>query len=98
MAQVGWSAYIDASKQWKLAAPVQLELVKCEAWPSGPDGDGNQQQWGHCTWFAKDEMQQIEVMLHKPGYLAKSVGQLDKVIWIATDVQNNLCRTMPQPR
>ncbi len=98
MAQVGWSAYVDASKQWKLAAAVQVELVKCEPWPAGSDGDGHEQQWGHCTWFAKDDMQQIEVMLHKPGYLAKSAGQLDKVIWMAAEIHASLCRTVPQPR
>jgi len=97
MAQVGWLAFKDASSQWKLAVPAQVELAKCEPWPPGKDEDGSGQQWGYCTWLARDGLQQINVTLHKPGDLKKSAGQLQNVAWIATDVQANLCRTQPEP-
>jgi hypothetical protein len=96
MAQVGWLAFKDASSQWKLAAPARVELAKCEPSPPGKDEDGNEQQWGYCTWLAKDGLQQINVTLRKPGYLKKSAGQIEKVVWIATEVEANLCRTGPE--
>jgi hypothetical protein len=81
MAQVGWSAFEDASKQWNLGSTVQVKLSKCEPWPPGADSEGNQQQWGYCTWFAPDDMQEITVQFHKPGYLTKSAGQLQQAVW-----------------
>jgi hypothetical protein len=98
MARVGWLAYEDAIKQWNLPGPAPLKLAKCEPWPPATDGDGNEQQWGYCTWFAGDDLQQITINLHRPGYLKKSAGQLQKVAWIAAGVEANLCRTGSEPR
>jgi hypothetical protein len=83
MAKVGWLAYEDAIRKWKLAAPGTVKLEKCEPWPPGADGDGNQQQWGYCTWLAGDGLQEITVNMHKAGYLTKSAGQIQNVAWIA---------------
>jgi hypothetical protein len=92
MAQVGWLAYEDSRQQWNLAAAAQVKLSKCEPWPPGKDGDGNQQQSGYCTWFTPDDMQEITVMLHKPAFLAKAARKFQDVPWLATDVEVNLCR------
>jgi len=92
MAQVGWLAYENSRKQWNLAAAAQAKLSKCEPWPPGKDDEGNQQQWGHCTWFTPDDMQEITVMLRKPGFLAKAARQFQNVPWLATGVEVNLCR------
>jgi hypothetical protein len=97
MAHVGWLAYEQARKEWNLDAAAQAKLSNCEPWPAGKDDEGNQQQWGYCTWFTPDDMQEITVQLHKPGYLAKPAGQLQKVPWIATDVEINLCNTKSSP-
>lgn len=97
MAQVGWLAYEQARKEWNLDAAAQAKLSKCEPWPAGKDGEGNQQQWGYCTWFTPDDMQEITVLLHKPGYLAKSARQFETVPWVATDVEINLCNTKSSP-
>ena len=78
--------------------PARVELAKCEPWPPGKDEDGNEQQGGYCTWLAKDGLQQVNVILHKPGYLKKSAGQLQNLAWIATEVEANLCRTEPAPQ
>jgi hypothetical protein len=93
MTQVGWLAYEESRKQWNLAAAVQVKLSKCEPWPPGKDEEGNRQQSGYCTWFTPDDMQEITVMLHKPGFLAKGARQFQNVPWLATDVEVNLCRT-----
>lgn len=95
MAQVAWSAYEQARKQWNLDAAVEAKLSKCEPWPAGKDGEGNQQQWGYCTWFTPDDMQEITVQLQKPGYLAKSARQFQSVPWVPTAVEINLCRANP---
>ena len=92
MAQVGWLAYEDSRKEWNLAAAAQVRLSKCEPWPPGKDGDGNQQQSGYCTWFTPDDMQEITVMLHKPAFLAKAAQKFQNVPWVAADVEVNLCR------
>jgi hypothetical protein len=97
MAQVAWLAYEQARKQWSLDAATQAKLSKCEPWPAGKDGEGRQQQWGYCTWFTPDEMQEITVQLHKPGYLENPGGQLQKVAWIPADVEVNLCYTKSPP-
>ncbi len=97
MAQVGWLAYEQARKEWNLDAAAQAKLSKCEPWPAGKDGEGNQQQWGYCTWFTPDDMQETTVLLHKPGYLAKSARQFETVPWVATDVEINLCNTKSSP-
>jgi hypothetical protein len=93
MARVGWLAYEAAIKKWNIAPTVQIKLEKCEPWPPGRGDDGNEQQWGYCTWLAKDDMEEITVQMHKPGYIKKSSSQLDKVAWIETDVEVNLCHT-----
>jgi hypothetical protein len=41
-AQVGRLAYEDAMRQWKLATPDPVKLSKCEPWPAGADGAGNE--------------------------------------------------------
>lgn len=98
MTKVGWMAFEDASKQWNLGSEVRVKPSKCEPSPPGTDGEGNQQQWGYCIWFTPDDMQEITVELHKPGYVKKPAGQLKKAVWIATDVEINLCRTESAPR
>jgi hypothetical protein len=98
MAQVAWLAYEQARKQWSIDDATQAKLSKCEPWLVGKDGEGKQQQWGYCTWFTPDDMQEITVQLHKPGYLEKPGGQLQNVAWIATDVEVNLCHTNPSPQ
>jgi hypothetical protein len=99
MAKVGWLAYEDAEKQWKLSPSSETKLEKCQPWPPGKDGDGHEQQWGYCTWLAKDDMEEITVQMHKPGYLKGAAGasDLERVAWIPTDVEVNLCRTTPTP-
>lgn len=97
MAKVGWLAYEDAEKQWKLTASSEIKLEKCEPWPAGKDGQGNEQQWGYCTWFAKDGMEEITVQMHKPGYLKGSAKNVEKVAWIPTEVDVNLCRNESVP-
>lgn len=92
MAQVGWLAYEESRKEWSLTAALQAKLSKCEPSPPGKDADGHQQQWGYCTWFTRDDMEEITVMLHRPGFLAKATGQFQNVPWLATDVEINLCR------
>ena len=92
MAQVGWLAYEESRKEWNLTAALQAKLSKCEPSPPGKDADGDQQQWGYCTWFTRDDMEEITVMLHRPGFLAKATGQFQNVPWLATDVEVNLCR------
>jgi len=98
MAQVGWLAYEQARRQWNLDAAVQAKLSKCEPWPPGKDGEGNQQQWGYCTWFTLDDMQEITVMLHKPGFLANAARQFQNVPWLTTEVEVNLCWAAPSAR
>jgi hypothetical protein len=98
MAQVGWLAYEDAIRQWKLAPPGPVALSKCEPWPGAVDGAGNQQQWGYCTWFARDDLQQVTVLLHKIGYLQNSSDRLQKVPWVATGVEANLCHAVSETR
>jgi hypothetical protein len=98
MAQVAWLAYEQARKQWSLDAAVNAKLSKCESWPPGKDGEGNQQQWGYCSWYTPDDMQEITVQLHKPGYLAKPTRQIETVVWVPTSVEVNLCHTKPSPR
>jgi hypothetical protein len=98
MAQVAWLAYERAIKQWSLDAASQVKLSKCEPWPAGKDGEGKQQQWGYCTWFTPDDMQEITVQLHRPGYLEQPGRQLQKVTWIAADVEVNVCHTRPPSR
>jgi hypothetical protein len=95
MAQVGWLAYEQARKESNLDDAAQAKLSKCEPWPAGKDGEGNQQQWGYCTWFTPDDMQEITVELHKPGYLSKSARQFENVPWLAIDVEINLCYVKP---
>jgi hypothetical protein len=98
MAQVGWLAYEDAIQQGKLAPPGAVALSKCEPWPGGADEAGNEQQWGYCTWFARDDLQQVTVQLHKIGYLKTSADQLQKVPWVATGVEANLCHAVSETR
>lgn len=96
MAMVGWLAYGNAITKWRIASPGPLKLAKCEAYPSGPGGDGNQQQWGYCVWYSPDDLRELTIEMHKPGYLTKAVGQIQKVPWIAEQVQFNLCHTAPE--
>ena len=98
MAQVAWLAYEQAIKQWSLDAATKAKLSKCEPWPAGKDGDGMPQQWGYCTLFTPDDMQEITVQLHKPGYLEKPGAQLKEVAWIASEVEVNLCQAKSSPR
>lgn len=93
MAKVGWLAVEKAQKQSKLTAQSEIKLEKCEPWPAVKDGKGNEQQWGYCTWLALDDMEEITVHMHKPGYLKSPGSDLEKVAWIATGVEINLCRT-----
>lgn len=95
MTQVAWLAYEETRKQWNLAAATQPKLSRCEPSPAGKDGEGNQQQWGYCTWYTPDDMQEITVQLHKPGYLSKPARQIETVVWVATNVEVNLCQTTP---
>ena len=90
MAQVGWLAYEESRKRWNLAAAVQVKLSKCEPWPPGKDEEGNQQQFGYCTWFTPDDMQEITVMLQ--SRLLKGVQQFSMSV-AGNDVEVNLCRT-----
>jgi hypothetical protein len=92
MAKVGWLAVENAQKQWKLTVPSQMKLEKCQP---GKDGGGN--EWGYCTWLAKDDEEEITIKMHKPGYLKGSRGNLEKVTWIATEVELNVCNTEPVP-
>jgi hypothetical protein len=93
MARVGWLAYEEASKKWNLAVPAEVELAKCEPLPAGPDGNGGEAQTAYCTWYSKDDMQQITVTLRKPGYLTKFGDEIQKAPWIALELEANLCRT-----
>jgi hypothetical protein len=88
-------AYEQARKESNLDDAAQAKLSKCEPWPAGKDGEGNQQQWGYCTWFTPDDMQEITVELHKPGYLSKSARQFENVPWLAIDVEINHCYVKP---
>jgi hypothetical protein len=97
MAKVGWRAVENAQKQWRLAAPSQIKLEKCEPWLPGNDGAGNEQQWGYCTWLAKDDTAEITITMHKPGYLKGSNDNLEKVAWIVTEVEFDVCHTEPVP-
>ena len=98
MGQVAWLAYEQARRQWNLDAAVQAKLSECRPWTAGKDGEGNEQQWGYCTWFTPDDMQEITVTLHKPGHLSKSARQFQNVPWLATEVEVNLCRAGAPPR
>lgn len=98
MAQVAWLAYEQARKQWNLDDAIQAKLSKCDPSPAGKDDAGNLQQWGYCTWFTPDDMQEITVQLHKPGYLAKSAHQFENVPWLAMGVEINLCHTAAPAR
>jgi hypothetical protein len=97
MAKVGWLAVENAQKQWKLTTPSEIKLEKCEPWPPVKDGVGNEQQWGYCTWLAKNDMEEITITMHKPGYLKGPGGNLEKVTWIATGAELNICNTEPAP-
>jgi len=97
MAQVAWLAYDEQRKQWNLDAATEAKLSKCEPWPAGRDDQGKQQQWGYCTWLTPDDMQEITVQLHKPGYLDKHDGELKEVVWVAQTVEVNLCQAKPSP-
>jgi hypothetical protein len=90
MAQVAWLAYVEQRKQWNLDAATDAKLSKCEPWATGRDDQGKQQQWGYCTWLTPDDMQEITVQLHKPGYLDKHDGELKEVVWIAQTVKVKL--------
>jgi hypothetical protein len=92
MAQVAWSAYDEQRKQWNLDAATDAKLSKCEPWAPGKDDEGKQQQWGYCTWFTPDDMQEITVQLHKPSYLDKHDSKLNKVMWIAQTIEVNFCQ------
>jgi hypothetical protein len=98
MAKVAWLAFQDTSKPWGLGTAVNVKLSKCEAWPPTNDGafSKQQQEFGYCTFLAPDDMQEITVELHKSGYL-KPPGQLQKAVWVASDVATNLCHTEPGP-
>jgi hypothetical protein len=97
MAQVAWLAYDEQRKQWNLDAATEAKLSKCEPSPAGRDDQGKQQQWGYCTWLTPDDLQEITVQLHKPGYLDKHDGELKEVVWIAQTVEVNLCQAKPSP-
>jgi len=97
MAKVAWLAYEQAREKWGIDAANEAKLSKCEPWPAIKDGDGRQQQSGYCTWFTPDDMQEITVQLHKPGYLNTPGGELQKVAWIAAEVEVNLCHTKSPP-
>ena len=86
-------------KKWKLTAPSEIKLEKCQPWPAGKDGEGNEQQWGYCTWLTKDDMEEITAQMHKPGYLRgpAGAGDLERVAWIPTEAEVNLCRATPTP-
>jgi hypothetical protein len=95
MAKVGWLAYGNAITKWKLASPGPVKLAKCQGGPV-PDVGGGKQEWGYCTWFSADDLREVTVHMHKPAYLTKSAGQIEKVPWIAVVVELNLCRTAPE--
>ena len=97
MAQVAWLAYDEQRKQWNLDAATDAKLSKCEPSPPGKDAEGKQQQWGYCAWLTPDDMQEITVQLHKPGYLDKHEGELKKVVWVPWTVDVNLCQARPSP-
>jgi hypothetical protein len=97
MAKVGWLAVEKAQKEWKLTAQSEIKLEKCRPWPPGKDGRGIEQQWGYCTWLAKNDMEEITIRMLKPGYLKGPGGNLEKVTWIATEVELNVCDTEPVP-
>jgi hypothetical protein len=98
LAKVAWLAFEDASKPWNLGNAVDVKLSKCEEWRPTSDAAfaKQQQEYGYCTFLSSDDMQEITVDLHKPGYL-KPLGQLQKAIWIASGVETNLCHTEPGP-
>jgi hypothetical protein len=96
MAMVGWLAYGNAITTWKIASPGPVKLAKCEPYPPGPGGDGNQQQWGYCVWYSPDDLRELTVEMHKPDYLTKAAGQVQKVPWFGVKVEFNLCRTVPE--
>ena len=98
MERVGWLAYQHAIRQWKRDSPGPVKLSKCEPWPAGADPTGDEQQWGYCTWFARDDLQQVTVDFHRTGSIKGSVDQLQKVPWIATGVEANVCRTASESR
>jgi hypothetical protein len=98
MVQVAWLAYEQARTQLNLDDAVQAKLSKCEPSPAGKDEAGNLEQWGYCTWFTPDDMQEITVQLHKPGYVAKSAHQFENVPWLAMGVEINLCHMVAPPR
>lgn len=99
MAQVAWLAYDEQREQWNLDSAARAKLSKCEAWPPGKDYnyEGKQQQWGYCTWLTPDDMQEITVLLHKPGYLDKNDAKLKGVVWIPQTVEVNFCHVKPPP-
>jgi len=86
MAQVGWLAFEDSIRGWKLPSPAPVRLTKCEPWPPAA---GNKEQWGYCTWLSADDLREVTVEFHKADYLG---SQLDKVPWVATEVKANFCR------
>jgi hypothetical protein len=94
MQQVGRLAFEEALKNWGATANVKLE--KCQPWPAGDVGEG-QQQWGYCTWLSSEDFQEITVMLHKSKYVIQSAGGPERAAWIATEVQANLCHAESGP-
>lgn len=97
MEKIGWQAYENAAMRWKLTAPSQIKLEKCQPWPPFKDGQGNERQAGYCTWVAKNDMEEITVQMYKPGYPERSSTDLQNVTWIPYGVEINLCRTDSVP-
>ncbi|HEY6253104.1 MAG TPA: hypothetical protein VI685_24355, partial [Candidatus Angelobacter sp.] len=77
---------------WKPATSLSVERTECEPYPSGTDADGITRENGHCEWFSRDDLQKVTVYLQKSGDVKKSEGGLDKMPWIATGVEANVCR------
>jgi hypothetical protein len=96
MEKVGWLAYGNAITKWKLALPGPVKLAECQANPM-PDMGGGEQEYGYCVWFSEDDLRQVTVQMLKRLYVKKSAGQIEKLPWIATEVELNLCRTAPEP-
>jgi len=61
------------------------------------DGVGNEQQWGYCTWLAKNDMEEITITMHSQATSKALAATSKKVTWIATGAELNICNTEPAP-
>jgi hypothetical protein len=90
MVQAAWSAFQDLGRTWKIADSLSVERTECVPWPAA--GSGNEQQFGYCDWYSRDDLQQVYVLLQRSRNAKKADGGLDIGPWTATEVTANACR------